>query len=270
MFAYSLSNLIWFGVEKYMIEPISETDPMRYPSLSGYRNFETMASENPMKESERIASRHLFGFQSKVTPQKVVKKKAPKSRLNLKLIGVFEYGGRGKAIIEHQGKQNAYGIGETIDPIDAVVKEIYASYVVIERSGRDERIELVKDKLEANFSPLTNESNLKSPDIADHFVKFRALAMDDPATAFKKVRFIPEKGSSGLQGYRIVSGGKDRLFVTKFGLRNGDLITTVNGIDLITPGRAMEAMNELQNADLITVDFLRAGRKESLEVLLQE
>lgn len=271
LFSFYLSQLVWWNIERSIEPPQLLPDRFHF-EMSGFSGHEAQTQSNPQKQASRIANVHLFGSAPKVTKQ-VKKKKAPKSRLKLKLIGAFENGSEGRAIIEYKRRQYAYGVGDTIADLDAVLKEVYSTYIVIEREGREEVIELEKNQLESGFSPMKagNEeegASTEGASIAAEFTRFRTLALENPREAFTKVRFIPEKGKSGLRGYRIVSGSKDRMFVTRFGLRNGDIVTAVNGIDLISPDRGLDVMSELESASSITVDYLRAGRKQTIDIVL--
>jgi general secretion pathway protein C len=272
--AWISASLIWGFADSWLSVEDSIPTNLKYRLIDSSRDPEKKS--NPEQIAAKIAKNHIFGFQ-KVTAKKIVKKKkiAPKTRLDLKLIGAFENGALGRAIIEHKKKQNSYGVGDKIVAVNAKVKEVYFAYVVIERNGREEIIELEKDKLDQKFvlkekSEQAVGGELAIAEIAANFKAFRKQAIASPEEAFKKMRFIPEKGKNGLKGYRIVAGSKDRGFLARFGFRNGDLVTTVNGIEINSVDQGLQVLYELESTSEITVDYLRAGQLMTLSASLGE
>mgnify|MGYP003965510871 FL=1 len=230
---------------------------------------------NPEQLAARIANNHIFGAQQAVRA-KPVKKIAPQTRLDLKLIGVFENGGFGRAIIEYKKQQRSYGVGSKIEEVDAVVQEIYSTYVVILRNGREEIIELDKNLLKNQFTLIpdrkkmqeTLSNGLSLSDISTNIQNFRKEVLTDPESALKKVLYIPEIGPNGMDGYRIVAGSEDRSYLARFGFRNGDLLTAVNGIELSSFEQGVQALYELESTTELSISFQRAGRPMMLDLSL--
>jgi len=59
-----------------------------------------------------------------------------------------------------------------------------------------------------------------------------------------------------LIGFQL-QPGKDAGFLQRFGLQPGDILTSVNGIQLDSPIRALEVIRELGEAGQVSVEVLR-------------
>lgn len=93
-----------------------------------------------------LLSMNLFG-QYNAQPKAVeatVKKDAPQTRLNLKLVGVVASSDPQSAfaVITNNGKQNTYGVNEVVDGTRVTLKAVYNDRVIISNSGRDETVML--------------------------------------------------------------------------------------------------------------------------------
>jgi general secretion pathway protein C len=82
------------------------------------------------------------------------------------------------------------------------------------------------------------------------------------------VRVQPYSKNGKLEGYRI-RPGKDRRLLSKFGLRSGDVVKSVNGVPLDNPIKALEIMKQLSTATSVTVDIERNGSPRSFTFSLQ-
>ena len=80
-----------------------------------------------------------------------------------------------------------------------------------------------------------------------------------------QARIVPSKKDNG---FKIFSIAKDSLF-SKLGVQNGDVIKSVNGIELSSPDKAIEAYSRLQNASKLSLDIVRKGQNETLEYTIE-
>lgn len=80
-----------------------------------------------------------------------------------------------------------------------------------------------------------------------------------------QARIVPSKKENG---FRIFSIAKDSLF-TKIGIQNGDVLKSINGIELSSPDKALEAYSRLQNASKLSLDIVRKGQNETLEYTIE-
>lgn len=80
-----------------------------------------------------------------------------------------------------------------------------------------------------------------------------------------QARIVPSKKDNG---FKIFSIAKDSLF-SKLGIQNGDVLKSVNGIELSSPDKAIEAYSRLQNASKLSLDIVRKGQNETLEYTIE-
>ena len=70
-------------------------------------------------------------------------------------------------------------------------------------------------------------------------------------------------------GYRI-SPGKDRKQFTQFGFKNNDIVTSINGITLNEPSKALEIYKLMRTANEATFDIDRNGEARQILVSLND
>jgi general secretion pathway protein C len=223
----------------------------------------------------RIAQWHLFGDVTKVTPKPVAEvTEAPDTRLNLKLLGLLASSDpqAARAIIaDGKGVEEAYAVGQNL-PGNAVLREIYADRVILEYRGRLEALRLPKEtsdnvvvsKGAARQTRRPGVTQAGTPDNAALLRQYRDALVNQPQTLMNLVNATPvtEKGTGKLKGYRI-RPGKDRKLLGRFGLKSGDVVTSVNGVALDNPIKALEIMRDLSTATSVTLDVERNGVTQS-------
>ena len=80
-----------------------------------------------------------------------------------------------------------------------------------------------------------------------------------------QARIVP---SAKDNGFKIFSISKDSLY-SKIGIQNGDVLKSINGIELSSPDKALEAYSRLQNASKLSLDIVRKGQNETLEYTIE-
>ncbi|HBI22643.1 MAG TPA: hypothetical protein DDX84_00140, partial [Nitrospiraceae bacterium] len=73
----------------------------------------------------------------------------------------------------------------------------------------------------------------------------------------------PNFSGGAADGFRIFSIVPNSLF-EKVGLRNGDIIHNINGVELKDPEKAFQVYQLLKDSDRFVVDLIRAGQKMTL------
>ena len=81
----------------------------------------------------------------------------------------------------------------------------------------------------------------------------------------RQARIIPARKESG---FKIFSIKRNSLY-SKIGVVNGDIIKSINGIELSSPDKALEAYSRLQSASKISIDIKRRGQSETLEYTIE-
>jgi len=80
-----------------------------------------------------------------------------------------------------------------------------------------------------------------------------------------QARIIPARKENGFRLLNIRNGS----LYQKIGIQNGDIIKSINGIDISSPDKALEAYSRLQSASKISIDIVRRGGNETLEYTIE-
>lgn len=80
-----------------------------------------------------------------------------------------------------------------------------------------------------------------------------------------QARIIPSRKENGFRILNIRNGS----LYQKIGIQNGDVIKSINGIDISSPDKALEAYSRLQSASKISIDIVRRGGNETLEYTIE-
>jgi len=88
----------------------------------------------------------------------------------------------------------------------------------------------------------------------------------DFAGLARQARIVPVKGEDGFKIYSI----KRNSLYKKIGIKNGDIIKSINGIPLTSPDKAMEAYSRLRNANNISLELKRRGQRKSIDYSIED
>jgi general secretion pathway protein C len=80
-----------------------------------------------------------------------------------------------------------------------------------------------------------------------------------------QARIIPARKENGFRILNIRNGS----LYQKIGIQNGDVIKSINGIDISSPDKALEAYSRLQSASKISIDIVRRGGNQTLEYTIE-
>jgi hypothetical protein len=81
----------------------------------------------------------------------------------------------------------------------------------------------------------------------------------DGMTITRAVRIVPDADARGLKLYGIRPGAVDRFSPKQIGIRNGDIVTSLNGNPLGTAAEAIDAFNLARKAERIVIELQRRG-----------
>jgi general secretion pathway protein C len=88
--------------------------------------------------------------------------------------------------------------------------------------------------------------------------------LENQAEFMKSARIVPEKEDGKVVGIRLFGVRQDSLLGT-LGLENGDRLQTINGFDMASPEKALEAYARLRTADRLTVTVNRKGKPMNID-----
>ncbi len=201
---------------------------------------------------------------------------APKTTLRLKLTGVVasDYVRRGGAIIENNGKQGTYSMGDQIEGTSATLRTIFNDRVIIMNQGQEETLMLDGEEFRpgASSMPQRPQSQPSAEEQAEAAQRLRELR-SDPMAAMNSIgdylRVSPVRGENGLQGWRLNPGRDPRTFAI-IGLQPNDLAIAMNGMDLTDSAQAMAAINQLPELDSLALTVLREGQRYEINFALPD
>ncbi|MCC6303268.1 MAG: type II secretion system protein GspC [Gammaproteobacteria bacterium] len=229
-----------------------------------------------------IAKWHLFG-EKPVGREIPAVESLPETQLNLTLSGVVASGsatGGGAIIAAPGGSEAFYAINAQL-PGGAVLKEVHPDRVVLERNGRLETLRLPKDGLgnlggaaaPAAEPPQAAPSRAarggpEAPPPAN-LREFRDRVLSDPQSAGNLVQINPKSADGRFIGYELQPGQDAGLFA-RAGLSPGDIVTSVNGVRLDSPAKALSLLRGLSSAEEIRLEVERDGVPQSLIVNINQ
>ncbi len=239
------------------------------------------AAVAPAREAGRswnIARWHLFGTKPTQAVQQATPESLPETRLNLTLRGVVAaVGGEGGgAIIAAPNRDESFYAVAAQLPGGAVLKEVYPDRVVLERGGRLETLRLPRERLDnAAPAPLPVQQGaaeaaaVMAPQPELTLNQYRELALSNPQQLTDAVRIAPRNDGGRFVGYEV-QPGRDPGLLNRLGLVPGDVVTSVNGIGVDSPARALGILRSLNTSDEIRIEVQREGVAQTLFVNVRE
>ncbi len=88
--------------------------------------------------------------------------------------------------------------------------------------------------------------------------------LENQAELMRSARIVPEQENGKVVGIRLFGIRPDTLLGT-LGLENGDRLQSINGFDMASPEKALEAYAKLRTADHLTVQVNRRGQNQNID-----
>lgn len=214
----------------------------------------------PAIDPQRIADRHLFGTaDAQAAPTAAVD--APETRLDLTLRGIASSGtASARALIAGpDNEEKVYAVGAEV-PGGARVHEIRPEYVLLNRRGTLETLRLPK------LSGGEGTARAEATATATAVDNLRDQAAADQLVEVVRPQAVMVNGE--LRGFRLYPG-RDRQRFAALGLRAGDLVTAVNGVQLTDPSQGLDAMRALTGGMEVTLTVQRGDEVENIIVTPQ-
>ena len=198
------------------------------------------------------------------------------TKLNLTLVGLhwFEDSQYSRAIVaDSNTQQSVYRVGDTLPSGDAVVTEILQQQLIITYQGRRETLTLftlLKQQSKPKGQTVEFAKPISQPVLAVEGIKvdlsmnrivrrqltaYRDQALMNPMALNGVMNVIPKQENGQFQGYTL-SAGTDQVLFRNAGLKDGDVLKSINGVLLDRADKIVELMQllpTLKDANL-TVD----------------
>ncbi|NHN36686.1 type II secretion system protein GspC [Pseudomaricurvus alcaniphilus] len=275
--ARSLATVFWIA-----FAPTTEGAPQLVAANLGLTQYR--GEVRAPIDIEQLKSIRIFGVARQLVqaPEPVVddiESRAVETRLKLTLQGLMQgdSDNSGGAIIASNQKQKFYQVGEFLEVQGRVkLAKVLADRVILENNGRYESLRLYEDEWSAATEIVSNEF---LPD-ADAGQLERALPLEEVESIRRDIdqrglkalseliNFRVQMQGGRMLGYRIAPGQDARLF-TELGLKNGDIVTAINGIELSDVSRLASVMKELESATSADLAIVRGDETLDLSVNIE-
>lgn len=120
------------------------------------------------------------------------------------------------------------------------------------------RYGLSPSEIKKSIKKLSNNSYRVDRELVDKVLKNHLQTV-------RKVKAIPHRIGGevvGVKLYRI----RRKSLLGQLGIRNGDLLLSINGYDLSNVDSALEAYSNLRNANHLTINLKRRNRRQTLDI----
>ncbi|HEV2700708.1 MAG TPA: type II secretion system protein GspC [Steroidobacteraceae bacterium] len=209
-----------------------------------------------------LGNGHLFG--QAPPPPPVDDANAPATNMPLVLTGIIAATDpkNGLAIIGTSANNaKIYPVGDRV-PGNATVHAVYIDRVLLERNGTLEALMLPRKY--GGGGPAPGLAPAASP-----LDRMQRLISNEPGLISDVLRPQPVFADGKLRGYRVYPGQNAKAFAS-LGLRNGDLVLSVNGTPLDDPNRGNDIFASLGNSDQARVTVMRNGQQQDITLNMSQ
>jgi len=219
-----------------------------------------------LEKAQFIGRAYLFGKpQVEASPVAGIEK-APETRLNYKLRGIYYSSVErlSSAIVEIKiNDSNYYKLGDELAD-NITLAAIEPSYILINRFGKIERLNL--EKSTAGGAGALIGSRLNDPNAlasTSLLRSYRKRYVSNPMALAKRFQAIPVTENGRNIGFRLRALRGESL-LKKLNFQDSDVFIKINGIGLDKPFQALDALKSLTTASSISVTVLRNGNEETI------
>ena len=245
---------IFFGLV-IVVQAVNVTWKLIYPVNNLSHNFNNNLIEKDIENIYSNLSGDPFIRMQSLVINQTFKVQAPPTTLSLRLYGI-RYSDSGKldaAILGFDpNNQMLYKTNQVIAD-DIILEFIEPERVIISRGGIRESVTFVKN---AVFSPEVTKSFANS----DKKIKVDGI---NSSSLNQLISFQPYFSNGTLKGYQVKPGKQEELFEST-GLKSGDVIVAVNGLDINDPA----VLKELTSIGQLKLDLIRDDDDFSITVKL--
>jgi len=221
-------------------------------------------AKHPLAYYQLITTKDVFNpARAEPEPQAQV------SPLQAKLLGTAPGAGMDSfAIIEDDTNktQELYRIGDKLQ--NRTLAKVEWDRVTLKNGQTEETLEIVKPAGKPGAVPaaaVAASGGIEKRSDTEFAIDRAEVdkSLENMNQLFTQIRAVPHFQDGKAAGFRLFAIKQDSVF-EKIGLKNGDIITRINGNELSDPARAMSMIQELKNEGRITVDVNRNRQPTTL------
>ena len=193
-----------------------------------------------------------------------------RTNLNAKLLGTVagssEYA---YSVIQLDRNINIYRVKDHLG--NAIILSIERKKVILLHNGAKEELSMFEEGNQG-AGPATGPAggNIQEVSQGNYVIpenQFKS-ATQNMGQLLTQARVVPNLEAGRINGYRIFAITPGSLYAN-IGLQNGDVIHSVNGIQVTTPESALQLFQQLQNESRFTVNIDRNGQGMTLNYTVQ-
>ena len=183
--------------------------------------------------------------------------------LKAKLLGTAPGAGMDSfAIIEDDNAktQQLYRVGDKLQ--NRTLASVQWDRVILKNGNREEMLKIIEPSGKPGAAPaavpVSTSGGIEKRSDTDFAIDRAEVdkAMENLNQLFTQIRAVPHFQDGKAAGFRLFAIRQDSLF-EKIGLKNGDIVSRINGNELTDPARAMSLIQELKGEGHITVEMTR-------------
>lgn len=197
-------------------------------------------------------------------PARIAATTKPATRADLKLLGTVSAEDGSLALIEAGRAIDLYRLGDEV-PGGGTLKEITRNLVMIQnRDGSMDVLSLYETEPTKSPAPpaaTTEENGQIKPVGENQWVVDRRIAenaRNNIGELLKSARMEPNLVNGNTEGF-VVKMIQPGSLLADLGIRKGDVIMEVNGVELASPEKALQIFQQLREARHISIGLQRNG-----------
>ncbi|MEK7991429.1 MAG: type II secretion system protein GspC [Thiotrichaceae bacterium] len=253
---------VHIGLNMYFATPL-ETSSNHFTD-SNSPNIIANSQSTFQLDVQSIINAHLFGqvktqeIQKSFINKALSSKDIPETKLKINLQGIYYSDSPSHSFVIIDDKKISVNTN-----IQAGIKlyQIEPKHIVLQINNRFESLKLREaenphsSKIAANNTP-----NVQSPE--NLLAAYQQQLKTNPQALAQLARIQPAYDEGKLIGYRL-DAGKDKTLLSHFNLQVGDILTTVNDVELDSPLKGLSLIQQLSEAEQLDLTVLRNGRIHS-------
>ncbi|MCV6639547.1 type II secretion system protein N [Candidatus Albibeggiatoa sp. nov. NOAA] len=236
----------------------------KHLSISNTPNIIVNSPPHAQFDVQPIINAHLFGQIQQKNPQKkpinntLPNQDIPETKLKINLQGIYYSDNQNHSFVIIDDKKVRLN---TAIRVGVLLYQIHPKKIVLQRNNRFESLMLRETQpLHSQAVKAKNKPNKQPPE--QLLATYQRQLKANPQSLAQLARIQPAYNNGQLVGYRL-SEGKDKTLLAQFNLQAGDILTTVNDVELDSPLKGLSLIQQLSEAEQLNVTVLRHGRPYS-------
>ncbi|MBF0537332.1 MAG: hypothetical protein HQL03_03660 [Nitrospirae bacterium] len=243
------------------------------------------AMDKPLQQTKSlmdyssVVTNNPFGVKSEgFSPLTDTKKAVDVVMTKLRLIGAIAGNrGTGYAVIEDErGAQEVFKTGDTVFKT-AILEKVFSDSVILKDGTRIKLADIPTGLTPTapQTAPVVSPNQPNPGAASDSFIRPTATnsyvlsarklqeAIDNPKALMTEARLQPRFNNGKQEGFLLQEVKQGGIY-EQLGLKNGDVLLSVNKYDITNPETGLQAFTALRGVSDLQLDILREGTKTTL------